>query len=138
MPSLFPIFATGTLLSFIADGMQFASIIAITVAFALAIDSTIHFLNRFHLEEERRGLTAGDPARRRRYEEVLTATAHHIGPAVVLTTIVLAIGLGVTMLSDLPSLRLFGQLTAVCLMASVMAQLVILPATVALYRRTFG
>ena len=60
---------------------------------------------------------------------------HHIGPAVVLTTIVLALGLGVTVLSDLPSLRQFGELTAVCLFASLIGQLVILPATVALIRR---
>jgi predicted RND superfamily exporter protein len=65
----------------------------------------------------------------------LKRTVHHIGPAVVLTTMVLALGLGVTMLSDLPSLRRFGQLTAVCLTASLIAQLVILPASIALYRK---
>ncbi len=62
-------------------------------------------------------------------------TAHHIGPAVVLTTIVLALGLGVTMLSHLPSLRLFGELAAACLFVSLICQLVVLPATIALYRR---
>ncbi len=138
LPSLFPIFATGTILSLFANGLQFASIIAITVAFALAIDSTIHFLNRYNLEEQRLGLDAVGANRQERYFEALMATASHIGPAVVLTTIVLALGLGVTMLSDLPSLRLFGRLTAVCLMASVIGQLVILPATIALYRRQFG
>lgn len=131
LPSMFPIFATGALLWASGGGLQFASIIAITVAFALAIDSTIHFLNRYTLEEERLG---GGPGI---YVEALKQTAHHIGPAVVLTTIVLALGLGVTMLSDLPSLRLFGRLTAVCLFASLIGQLVILPATIALYRRTF-
>ena len=55
LPSLFPIFATGTLLWAAGEGLQFASIIAITVAFSLAIDSTIHFLNRFRLEEDRLG-----------------------------------------------------------------------------------
>ena len=129
LPSLFPIFATGALLWATGEGLQFASIIAITVAFSLAIDSTIHFLNRFRLEEERLGGGAGT------VQEALAATAHHIGPAVVLTTIVLALGLGVTMLSDLPSLRLFGRLAGVCLFASLIAQLVILPATIALYRR---
>ena len=129
LPSLFPIFATGTLLWFSGDGMQFASIIAITVAFSLAIDSTIHFLNRFRLEEDRLG---GGPGT---HGAALKQTVHHIGPAVVLTTIVLALGLGVTMLSDLPSLRQFGRLTAACLFASLIGQLVILPATIALYRR---
>ena len=104
-------------------------IIAITVAFALAIDSTIHFLNRFRLEEDRLG---GGPAST---FPALMQTVHHIGPAVVLTTIVLALGLGVTVLSHLPSLRLFGRLTAVCLFASLIGQLVILPATIALFRR---
>jgi predicted RND superfamily exporter protein len=159
LPSLFPIFTTGAVLYYSGQGLQFASIVAITVAFSLAIDSTIHFLNRFRLEEQRlaaeaaaeetadgddgryrlRGLPAEeedaakpDPAR-----EALARTAHHIGPAVILTTIVLALGLGVTMLSDLPSLRLFGELAAICLFASLVGQLVILPATVALFRRYF-
>ncbi|MEM8975557.1 MAG: MMPL family transporter [Pseudomonadota bacterium] len=130
LPSLFPIFLTGTVLWLSGNGLQFASIIAITVAFALAIDSTIHFLNRYHIEEARLGPEAN-------YQQVLTATIHHIGPAIVLTTIVLALGLGVTMLSDLPSLRLFGALTAVCLFASLIGQLIILPATIAFYRRMF-
>jgi predicted RND superfamily exporter protein len=56
---------------------------------------------------------------------------------VILTTIVLTLGLGVTMLSDLPSLRLFGELASACLFASLVGQLVILPATVALFRRFF-
>ena len=131
LPSLFPIFVTGTLLYMTDQGLQFASIVAIAVAFSLAIDSTIHFLNRFRLEEDRLGAGPGSE------QEVLRRTAHHIGPVVVLTTIVLALGLGVTVLSDLPSLRLFGLLAAVCLFASLFAQLVILPAAVSLYRRWF-
>jgi predicted RND superfamily exporter protein len=129
LPSLFPIFATGALLWATGEGLQFASIIAITVAFSLAIDSTIHFINRFRLEEERIGGGAGTE------QQALRRTAIHIGPAVVLTTIVLALGLGVTMLSDLPSLRLFGRLAGICLFASLIGQLVILPAVIALYRR---
>ncbi len=131
LPSVFPIFATGALLWATGEGLQFASIIAITVAFALAIDSTIHFLNRYRIEEARfpPGPGSETPA--------LIATMHHIGPVIVLTTIVLALGLGVTMLSHLPSLRLFGRLAAVCLFSSLLAQLFILPATIALYRRAF-
>ncbi|MGH1418260.1 MAG: efflux RND transporter permease subunit [Hyphomicrobiaceae bacterium] len=131
LPSLFPIFATGALLWASGEGLQFASIIAITVAFALAIDSTIHFLNRYHLEEDRLDAGPGSEIK------ALMATVNHIGPVVVLTTIVLALGLGVTVLSDLPSLRLFGRLTAICLFSSLIGQLIILPATIALYRRYF-
>ena len=126
LPSVFPIFATGAVMKLGGEGLQFASIIAITVAFALAIDSTIHFLNRFHIEEARPETTGVDDA--------LIRTVHHIGPAVVLTTVVLALGLGVTILSHLPSLRLFGRLAGFCLFASLVGQLVILPATIAVYR----
>lgn len=129
LPSLFPIYATGALLYVAGEGLQFASIIAITVAFSLAIDSTIHFLNRFRIEEDKLGGGEGTEI------EALHRTVHHIGPAVVLTTMVLALGLGVTMLSDLPSLRRFGELTGVCLIASLVAQLIILPASIALYRK---
>jgi uncharacterized protein len=126
LPSLFPIFATGALMKLGGEGLQFASIIAITVAFSLAIDSTIHFLNRFHIEEAR-----PDTAN---VQQALIRTINHIGPVVVLTTIVLALGLGVTVLSHLPSLRLFGRLAGICLFASLIGQLIILPATIALYR----
>jgi predicted RND superfamily exporter protein len=126
LPSLFPIFATGSLMKLGGEGLQFASIIAITVAFSLAIDSTIHFLNRFHIEEAR-----PDTAN---VQQALIRTINHIGPVVVLTTIVLALGLGVTVLSHLPSLRLFGRLAGICLFASLIGQLIILPATIALYR----
>jgi predicted RND superfamily exporter protein len=131
LPSVFPIFATGALLWVTGEGLQFASIIAITVAFALAIDSTIHFLNRFRIEEAKVPPGPGSE------KTALINTMHHIGPVIVLTTIVLALGLGVTILSHLPSLRLFGRLAAVCLLSSLIAQLFILPATIALYRRAF-
>lgn len=131
LPSLLPIFATGALLWATGDGLHFASIIALTVAFGLALDSTIHFLNRYDIEE--RDSSAGY----RKPEEALARTARIIGPVLILTTIVLALGLGVTILSNLPSLRVFGQLSGVTLSAALLAQLVILPASVTLYRKVW-
>jgi predicted RND superfamily exporter protein len=58
-----------------------------------------------------------------------------IGPVLILTTVVLTLGLGVTILSDLPSLRVFGQLSGVTLFAALIAQLIILPAGISLGRR---
>ena len=129
LPSLLPIFATGALLYVTGDGLHFASIIALTVAFGLALDSTIHFLNRYNIEEK----VQGDG--HRPVDEALAATARMIGPVLILTTIVLALGLGVTIFSDLPSLRVFGQLSGVTLFAALVAQLIVLPASIALLRR---
>ena len=58
-----------------------------------------------------------------------------VGPAIILTTIVLAFGLGVTVFSDLPSLRTFGLVGGLTLLASLVADLVFLPATIMVGRR---
>ena len=129
LPSLFPIFATGAMLYFSGAGFHFASIIALTVAFGLALDSTIHFINRFHLEE------VSPDGKMRTTGETLAQTARMIGPVLILTTIVLALGLGVTMLSDMPSLREFGRLSGATLIAALIAQLIILPASIVVVRR---
>ena len=42
-----PLFATGALLFLLGRGMQFTSVIALTVAFGIAVDDTIHYINRF-------------------------------------------------------------------------------------------
>jgi predicted RND superfamily exporter protein len=107
------------------DGLQFASIVALTVAFGLGLDATIHFLNRLRLEER----PDEDPA-----EGVKRATVL-VGPALILTSIVLACGLGVTIFSDLPSQQMFGWLSAFTLIAALVGDLLILPATVTWLRR---
>src|SRR5258706_141004 len=48
-----------------------------------------------------------------------------VGPALILTTVVLACGLVVTVFSDLPSLRLFGWLSAFSMVAALVADLFI-------------
>ncbi|MBO0743296.1 MAG: MMPL family transporter, partial [Hyphomicrobiaceae bacterium] len=58
-----------------------------------------------------------------------------VGPAIILTTLVLAFGLGVTVFSDLPSLRLFGSICGTTLIASLLADLVFLPGIIMLARK---
>ena len=52
-----------------------------------------------------------------------------VGPALILTSVVLACGLAVTVFSDLPSLRLFGWLSAFAMIAALVADLLILRPT---------
>jgi hypothetical protein len=125
LPGLFPVVASGALLAATGEGLQFASIIALVVAFGLGLDATIHYLNRLRLEDK----PGEDPALGVHRATLL------VGPALILTTIVLACGLAVTMFSDLPSLRVFGRLCAITLAAALIGDLVFLPATVILVRR---
>ncbi len=125
MPAIFPVFASGALLLATGVGLQFASVVALTVSFGLGLSATIHFLNRLRLEHR----PDEDPAIGVERATVL------VGPAVILTSIVLACGLFVTVFSHLPSLRLFGWLSAFAMLMAVVADLTILRPTIMLLYR---
>jgi predicted RND superfamily exporter protein len=127
LPGIFPIVASGTVLWLMGEGLQFASVVALTVSFGLGLSATIHFLNRLRLEDR----PGQSPAIGVERATVL------VGPALILTSVVLACGLAVTVLSDLPSLRLFGWLSAFSMIAALVADLTILrPTAMFLYQLT--
>jgi predicted RND superfamily exporter protein len=119
LPGIFPIVLSGTLLWAMGEGLQFASVVALTVSFGLGLSATIHFLNRLRLEDK----PGADPAIGVERATVL------VGPALILTSVVLSCGLAVTVFSDLPSLRLFGWLSAFAMLAALTADLLILRPT---------
>jgi uncharacterized protein len=119
LPGIFPVVLSGTVLWLLGEGLQFASVVALTVSFGLGLSATIHFLNRLRLERKP-GISAALAVER--------ATVL-VGPALILTTVVLACGLVVTVFSDLPSLRLFGWLSAFSMIAALVADLFILRPT---------
>jgi hypothetical protein len=132
LPAIFPIVLSGTLLWVLGEGLQFASVVALTVSFGLGLSATIHFLNRLRLEERPDQSSAA----------VVERATVLVGPALILTSLVLACGLAVTVFSDLPSLRLFGWLSAFSMIAALAADLLILRPTVmflrSLTRRSAG
>jgi predicted RND superfamily exporter protein len=119
LPGVFPVVASGTVLWLMGEGLQFASVVALVVSFGLGLSATIHFLNRLRLEDK----PEQDPAIAVERATVL------VGPALILTSVVLACGLAVTVFSDLPSLRLFGWLAAFSMLAALAADLMILRPT---------
>ncbi|SFP05909.1 hypothetical protein SAMN05216330_105472 [Bradyrhizobium sp. Ghvi] len=119
LPGIFPVVMSGTVLWAMGEGLQFASVVALTVSFGLGLSATIHFLNRLRLESKP-GVGSALAVER--------ATVL-VGPALILTTVVLACGLVVTVFSDLPSLRLFGWLSAFSMVAALVADLFILRPT---------
>ena len=125
LPGLYPVVASGAFLWLKGEGLEFASVVALLVVFGLSIDALIHFFNRLSIEEQVE--PRADVAIRR--ARVL------VGPAIILTTLVLTFGLGVTVFSDLPSLRTFGIVSATTLGASLIADLVFLPALIMLIRK---
>jgi uncharacterized protein len=116
LPAMFPVVVAGTVLWEMGDGLQFASVVALTVSLGLGLSATIHFINRLRLEDK----LGDDPGAAVERATVL------VGPALILTSVVLACGLVVTVFSNLPSLRLFGWLSAFTLILALIADLTIL------------
>jgi uncharacterized protein len=125
LPGIFPIVLSGMVLWALGEGLQFASVVALTVSFGLGLSATIHFLNRLRHEER----PDEDPAIAVERATVL------VGPPLILTSVVLACGLIVIVFSDLPSLRLFGWLSAFAILAALAADLLILRPTVTFLSR---
>lgn len=124
-PNLFPLVASGAMLYAFGGGLEYSSVIAFTVAFGLAVDDTIHFLNRQVYEDTR--ISAAEKAVRQ--------TLCVVGPVLVLTTIVLVLGLAVTIFSAVPPTQLFGRLAMTMLIAALIADLVFLPAIILTLRK---
>ena len=82
LPGIFPVLVSGNVLWALGNGLQFASVVALTVSFGLGLSATIHFLNRMRLEER----PGEDPAIGVERATVL------VGPALILTSAVLACG----------------------------------------------
>src|SRR4029078_2039581 len=83
LPGSFPVVASGTVLWMLGEGLQFASVVALTVSFGLGLSATIHFLNRLRLESKP-GVSP---------ELAVERATVLVGPALILTTVVLACGL---------------------------------------------
>jgi len=61
-----------------------------------------------------------------------------VGPALILTSVVLACGLAALTFSNLPPLRLFGWLSAFAMLAALTADLLILRPTITFLMRLAG
>ncbi len=90
------------------------NMIALTVAFGIAVDDTLHFLNRFRL-------APGDTAAR------VARALTEAGPPMAATTAILLAGLVVTLFSALPGLSVYGGLIALAVALALVADLFLLP-----------
>ena len=90
------------------------------MAFGLAVNDTIHILNRFELES-------------RGFESVAIAIHRSIcliGTVLILTTLVLIAGMLVTQTSVAPPTRQFGLICVCTLIFALLADLFVLPALI--------
>ena len=122
IPNVMPIAVMLGLLGWLGMALDGFTAMMASVAIGIGVDDTIHFMH--HLRAElRRGATLS---------EAITATLTGVGRALTFTSVVLALGFGVFMLATFLGTVHFGFLTAVAVVAALLADLLVLPAVLLL------
>ena len=128
VPNLFPVLGTEAWLYFTGAGLQLTTVIALTIAFGIAVDDTVHFLSHYLHSRRDDGLE---------HMEAVRHTLNRIGGAIVATTLILCSGVAIVLFSDLPQVALFGALFVSTLGFALIGDLFILPAMLAAGGRFF-
>lgn len=123
VPNLLPLAWTAGLMGWAGIDLSSGTAMVAAVTMGMAVDNTIHFLERYR--REHRGYSR--PA--------LLRTALGVGPAMIISTIVLAVGFWVGAFSSfLPSVY-FSLMTGVTLVGALFCDLAVLPAGLLLLDR---
>lgn len=117
LPNVLPILVTETYLYLTGAGLQLTTVIALTIAFGIAVDDTIHYLATY-MRQRGRGMAHAD---------AVDVSLERIGPALVATTLILCAGTTVVMFSSLPPVALFGTLMVITLFVALIGDLLVLP-----------
>ncbi|WP_246040474.1 efflux RND transporter permease subunit [Roseovarius arcticus] len=121
--NLLPVLCVGASLHVLAQGhLTPPAVLALTIAFGVAVDDTVHYLSRFR--HARAAGHARDAAAR--------AALNSAGGVMVLTTLLLTAGLAVTAFSIFLPVQLFGIMLILSLGIALLADLVLLPAMLCL------
>jgi len=119
IPNILPLMLTGASLHLWAQGqLSPTAVLALTIAFGIAIDDSVHFLSRFSDAKAR-----GEPPK-----IAIVSATNAAGQVIVLTTLLLTIGMSITMVSGFTPIRLFGGMMIVTLWAALLIDLLLLPA----------
>ncbi len=120
VPNILPIALAGAGLTLLDWDLQITSALALTIAFGIALDDSIHVFNRLDLIR-RNGGQPLTPA-------LIRAGMRQVSPVLVATTLILAAGLVATQISQMPMIRFFGLLSVVTFFLALICDLVLLPA----------
>jgi len=118
LPNILPILLVGAFLMWSGWKLQFSSAVALSVAFGVAVDDTVHVLNRLHIKRQspNGAFTVGQ----------LPEVMQHVAPALLTTTLVLSFGLLGTAFSSMPTAAYFGMLCITIFILALLCDLFLL------------
>ena len=118
-PNVLPLVLAAAALHLVNNGqVNPTAVLALTVAFGIAVDDSIHFANRYRLERSI-GLDV---------DEALRVAIGQTGRVMIITTVLIAAGVMVTLTSAFSTVRLFGIMLILTFFVALVADLLLLPA----------
>jgi len=119
-PNLLPIFFVLMFLYFRGGTINLSEVVALTIAFGIAIDNAVHLINVYDAKV-REGLKSF---------KALATAMDEVGPALTAGTVIICASTLVTQLSALPVVPILGQLIVSTLIVALIANLLVLPANI--------
>jgi uncharacterized protein len=123
LPNIFPLLSTLLLMVAADIELRTATIIIFSISLGIAVNDTIHFIARYN-EELQGGATR---------DEAIISSMRFTGRAMLVTTIILASGFLIDLISEFVALQQFGILASFTLVMALLGDLVLLPACLVLF-----
>jgi len=120
VPNLFPILFVEAIIYFSIGQIGVTEVVALTLAFGIAIDNAVHVINVYRAQSEENGTV----------EERLRFAVAEVAPALAASTMIICAGTAVALTSSLPILTTIGGLIIATLVIALATNLIILPANI--------
>jgi uncharacterized protein len=117
IPNLAPIAITLGGMGWMGIHLDYMKLLLATIAIGIAVDDTIHLVTRYRS----RFLELGN------YSQAMTASLKDVGPALVITTLILIGGFAGYQFTDLAVLAMFGILLSATIAIALVADLLLMP-----------
>jgi uncharacterized protein len=131
-PNLFAVLTVFGVMGWAGIPLDIATATVGAIILGIAVDDTVHFLHRYSEALRTPETSAGV----RESADAVARALAGAGPAMILTSIVLVLGLGVLMAAGSVSIVYFGLLITLAVAAAVVADLILLPVLLPLIHTT--
>ncbi|CBW25889.1 putative integral membrane protein [Halobacteriovorax marinus SJ] len=125
LPNIIPLMVGAGLMKILSTPIDVGTALVSSVCLGIVVDDTIHFLNSFN------ALRSKGMATKEALVKVLATT----GPALIWTTLILAVGFGALIFANFSPNKNFGIFTALVLLVALVVDLIILPTLLLMRKR---
>ena len=120
VPNLLPILCVELVLWAVGIPLNMSITVALTVAFGIAVDDSIHLVNQFMINNNMVNDT----------QTALEEALKEVAPALISTTLILSGGLAIMLFSTLPAISVFALVVILTLIFALLCDIFQLPANI--------